>query len=58
MCLAAKGSGVIRTVLKRVWHLRQFHVPDESPLRDYVWGSIIVVIGVFTVFGMFFLLGG
>ncbi len=47
-----------RSVLKRVWHLRQFRMPDESPLRDYVWGSIIVAVGAFTVFGIFFLLGG
>ena len=31
---------------------------DDSPLRHYVWGALIVAFGVFTVFGMWFLLGG
>ena len=31
---------------------------DDSPLRHYVWGALIVAVGVFTVFGMWFLLGG
>jgi len=30
----------------------------ESPLRDYMWGAIIVAFGLFTIMGMVFLFGG
>lgn len=29
----------------------------ESPVRDYMWGIIIVAFGIFTILGMFFLFG-
>lgn len=37
---------------------RRWRVSSESSLRDYVWGLLIVVVGLFTVIGMFFLFGG
>lgn len=30
----------------------------ESPIRHYVWGAVIVMMGFFTLFGIWFLLGG
>lgn len=30
----------------------------ESSIRHYLWGTVIVVMGLFTLFGMWFLLGG
>ena len=30
----------------------------ESPLRDYMWGAIIVAFGLFTIIEMVFLFGG
>lgn len=29
----------------------------ESPLRDYLWGSIIIALAILTVVGAFFLFG-
>lgn len=31
---------------------------EESPIRDYLWGVVIVLMGVFTVFGYWFLFAG
>lgn len=30
----------------------------ESSIRHYVWGTVIVMMGLFTLFGIWFLLGG
>ncbi|MDH4097096.1 MAG: hypothetical protein OEW25_01470 [Nitrospira sp.] len=30
----------------------------ESSVRHYVWGTVIVMMGLFTLFGIWFLLGG
>ncbi len=30
----------------------------ESSIRHYVWGATIVMMGLFVLFGMWFLLGG
>jgi len=30
----------------------------ESSIRHYVWGLVIVMMGFFTLFGIWFLLGG
>lgn len=30
----------------------------ESSIRHYVWGATIVMMGLFTLFGIWFLLGG
>jgi len=43
---------------KKIWRLRRFGFPPESPVRDYVWGLVIVAFGALTILGMFFLFGG
>jgi hypothetical protein len=40
------------------WRLLRLGWVAESPLRDYVWGAMIVAFGALTILGMFFLLGG
>ncbi len=30
----------------------------ESPVRHYVWGVVLVLIGLFTMFGVWFILAG
>jgi len=43
---------------KRIWRLRRFGIPAESPVRDYVWGFVIVLFGALTILGMFYLFVG
>jgi hypothetical protein len=50
--------GITMNPQRKVWHLRRFRFPSESPIRDYVWGLVIVAFGVLTILGMFFLFGG
>jgi len=42
---------------KKIWRLRRFEFPPESPVRDYVWGLLIAAFGALTILGMFFLFG-
>jgi hypothetical protein len=41
--------------LGNIW--RRLGLPPESPIRDYVWGAVIIVFGALTILGVFFLFG-
>ena len=43
--------------IRKVWRLRRFGFPEESPVRDYVWGFVIVAFGALSIFGILYLLG-
>ena len=40
------------------WSARLWDEMRESPVRHYVWGFVIVLMGVCTIFGYWFLFGG
>jgi len=52
-----KGEGTMALLGNKLgtWRLAWTR---ESPLRDYMWGAIIVAFGLFTIIGMVFLFGG
>lgn len=52
-----EGSDVMSPLIPKR-SLLQLKLWDDSPLRHYVWGALILAVGAFTVFGMWFLLGG
>ena len=53
-----RGVEITMNPPKKIWRLRRFGFPSESPVRDYVWGLVIVAFGALTILGMFFLFGG
>ena len=52
--MKGEDTGKVRRGRGSVWRPDW---PTDFPLRHYVWWTLIVVMGLFTIFGIWFLFG-